>query len=88
MLGINKLQQLERVTLNEIRRMLGCLETPAESLMASRLRWLGHLKRMEDHCLPKKIMHGWLLPPRPPRGVKLRWRDKVMQDVNCKDWSK
>ena len=51
MLGINKLQeQLESITSNGIRRMLGCLETPAESLMASSLRWLGHLERMEDYC--------------------------------------
>ena len=55
--------------------------TPAESLMASRLRCLGHLECMEDYRLPRKIMHGWLLSPRPPHGVKLRCRDKVMQDL-------
>ena len=73
MLGINILQhQLEKITSNDICRILRCLETFAESLMASRLRWLGHLERMEDHRLPKSIMHGWLLSPHSPHGVKLR----------------
>ena len=54
MLGIDKFKQkLERITSNDIRHKLGNLETAEDSLMAQRLRWLGHLERMEDHRLPK-----------------------------------
>ena len=48
---------------------------------ARRLRWLGHLSRMEDDRLPKKMLFGWLPQCRPEHGTKLRWKDRVRQDL-------
>ena len=48
----------------------------------SRLRWLGHLWRMEDHRLPKMILFGELTSgKRPQHKPKLRWRDCVSNDL-------
>ena len=33
------------------------------------------------HKTSKKLLFGWLSQKRPAHGVKLRWRDKVRQDL-------
>ena len=45
------------------------------------LQWLGHVGRMNDNRLPKKLLFGELLPTRPAHGPKLRWRDLVLRDL-------
>ena len=45
------------------------------------LRRLGHLARMDDHRLPKKILFDWLSKHRPAHGTKIRWRDQVKRDL-------
>ena len=50
-------------------------------LALCRLRWLGHVGRMEADRLPKQIMFGELLSARPFHGPKLRWRDVVLHDL-------
>ena len=47
----------------------------------SRLRWLGHLAQMSDSRTPKRLLFGWFTQKHPAHGVKLRWRDKVRQDL-------
>ena len=82
MLGIDKFkQQLEQITSNDIRHKLDNLETAEDSLMAQRLRWLGHLECMEDHCLPKQLLHVWLPSTRPAYGVRLRWKDRIVKNL-------
>jgi len=55
--------------------------TLADMISCRRLRWLGHVARMGDDRLPKQLLFGWLPQRQPPHGVKLRWRDKVRQDL-------
>ena len=31
-----------------------------DMIVLRRLRWLGHLARMDDHRLPENILFGWL----------------------------
>ena len=82
MLRIDKFkQQLERITSNDIRHKLGNLETAEDSLMAQRLRWLGHLERIEDHRLPKQLLHAWLPSARPAHRVRLRRKDRILKDL-------
>ena len=45
--------------------------------MACRVRWIGHLGRMEEGRLPKKMLFGELVKKRPCHGTKKRWRDGV-----------
>ena len=58
--------------------------------MKHRLRWLGHLARMEPNCLPKHILYGELDKKRPRHGTRKRWRDVATPDINAvgasEDW--
>ena len=46
-------------------------------VIARRLRWLGHVARMQEDCIPKRFLFGWLTHRKPMHGCKLRWRDRV-----------
>jgi len=49
-----------------------------------RLRWAGHVSRMEDNRLPKQILHSELPnAPRPIGRPKLRFRDVLKRDLNA-----
>ena len=53
----------------------------ADVISSRRLRWLGHLARMCDHCLPRQMLFGWLPQCHPPHGVKLHLWDRVRQNL-------
>jgi len=50
-------------------------------LPVRRLHWLGHMAKMSDDRIPKKLLFGWLPQTRPAHRAKLRWRDKMRQDL-------
>ena len=56
------------------------------------LRWLGHVRRMEDGCLPKDILYGQFTSGARPVGCPaLRFkdacnRDMKAYDINPKGW--
>ena len=56
-------------------------EALEDVITVKRLRWLGHLTRMKDDRIPKKLLFGWLPQRRPAHGTKLRWKDKVRKDL-------
>ena len=58
-------------------------ETMAHLLMKQRLRWLGHLARMEPSRMPKQLLYGELEKKRPSHGTKRRWRDLVTADIKA-----
>ena len=53
----------------------------ADMISYRRLRWLGHVARMNDNRLPKQLLFGWLPQRCPPHGVKLHWHDKVRHNL-------
>jgi hypothetical protein len=63
-------------------------------LKRNRLRWFGHVNRMNnDQSCPmlakKALFASFRDIKRPPYGIKLRWRDKIMKDINTsniKNW--
>ena len=74
--GVTKQRQWrERISSRQLAADFGMEETIAAILMKYRLRWLGHLARMESHRMPKQLLFGGLQQKRPSHGTKQRWRD-------------
>ena len=81
-LGITKAQQrVGRISSAEVKRRFGVKEVIEDVVVAKRLRWAGHVARMDDCRLPKRLLFGWLPQRRPAHGTKQRWRDKVRKDL-------
>ncbi len=74
-------QRVGRITSSQVRSMFGTEESMEELIAAKRLQWLGHVARMEEERLPKRLLFGWLPQHRPAHGTKMRWRDKVRRDL-------
>ena len=62
-----------------------CIEQPTvgKRVQWNRLRWFGHVCRIDDSRLPKQLLWaerpvGWRCPPNAPRK---RWKDRVFADV-------
>ena len=89
-MSVTKRQQWQqRITSRELASAFGMTETMAELLRRHRLRWLGHVARMDACRLPKQLLFGELEKPRPRHGVKRRWRDLVLADIRAmgiEDW--
>ena len=65
------------------------MEESLEDLtMTRRLRWLGHVARMNEERIPKTLLFAWLPQCRPAHGVKMRWRDRASKrfDVPESSW--
>jgi hypothetical protein len=60
-------------------------------IKAQRIRWLGHVKRMEVGAMPRKMMEGRLFIGRRRKGrPRLRWMDDVVADLRImkiKKWT-
>ena len=65
----------------QMRRNFGMNEALEDVVIARRLRWLGHVARMQEDRISKRLLFGWLSHPRPMHGCKLRWRDRVRKDL-------
>jgi hypothetical protein len=70
------------MTNEEVRKRADTL--PIEVVIRRRrLGWLGHLARMEENRIPRRIMFGELLRNnRPAGGPKQRWKDAVAGDLD------
>ena len=70
------------MTNEEVRKRADTL--PIEMVIRRRrLGWLGHLARMEENRIPRRIMFGELLRNnRPAGGPKQRWKDAVAGDLD------
>ena len=63
-----------------------CSTLSVESqLQGKRLRWLGHVFRMPNDRLPKKLLFGRVKMPRPPHRPRSSFNDVALCDCpNCR----
>ena len=60
-LGITTMQQrLGHISNVEVAKWYGMEESLEEMVAARRLQWLGHVARMNDDRILKKLLLGWL----------------------------
>ena len=82
MLGVSRLQQWrEKITSRKLAETFGMTEDVTEMLRRHRLRWIGHVARMNNTRIPKQLLFGELMRPRPSHGCKRRWRDLAVSDL-------
>jgi len=77
MFGISRLTHFTNFDL----RKLTCQQTIQSMMMNNRLRWLGHVMRMQDERMPKRMMFARLQTTRPAGGTPQRWKDCVQHDL-------
>ena len=82
LMGVTRYQQWrEKITSKRLASACGMEETMVHILMKQRLKWLGHLARMEHSRIPKQLLFGELEKKRPRHGTKRRWRDVATSDI-------
>jgi hypothetical protein len=54
--------------------------TITETVRLNRLRWLGHVQRMEENRIPKKVLYMNLGTMRLRGRPRNKWQDKVRED--------
>ena len=52
-----------------------------EDIKIRRLGWAGHIIRMEEERIPKKVLNGPFLYTRPVGRPRTRWADVVQRDA-------
>ena len=76
-LGVSLLERLQN---DEIRRIAGVAKV-TELIRVSRLRWYGHVLRMDDEENVKKAMIEPVRGRRSRGRQRIRWKDKVKDDM-------
>ena len=80
--GVSRRNQWEnRITNENIRDDLN-VESVEEVARKSRLRWYGHVERMEDFRLPKKVLYSDINGRRNRGRPRRRFLDSVKCDLN------
>jgi hypothetical protein len=60
-----------------------------ETIQLHRLRWFGHVQRMEENRIPKRVLNMQLEATRPRGRPRNRWQDEVSEDgsiVGGEEW--
>jgi hypothetical protein len=63
--------------------------TITETIRLHRLRWFGHVQRMEENRIPERVLSMQLEATRPRGRPRNRWQDKVSEDgsiVGREEW--
>jgi hypothetical protein len=64
----------------EISRLLKG-EDIVRFIKSQRIRWLGHVERMEDNAMPKGMLKRGLYSKRRKRRPRMRWLEEVENDL-------
>ena len=66
-------QEIDNILRKDITRLV----------KARRISWFGHVERMEDSTMPKRVMREKIYTKRRRRRPKVRWLDEVQEDLRA-----
>ena len=82
----------DRRRMAELREETGVQRSLTERLVRSRLQWAGHVERMADDRLPKRVAELRQQGRRRRGRPRLRWEDCMKRDLRKtgeeEDWNK
>jgi len=79
--GPVKENELWRIRRNDELEVIIKGENIVGFIKCQRIRWLGHIERMQDTANPKKMLYGKLYATRRRGRPKMRWLDDVSTDL-------
>ena len=79
--GPGKEKELWRIGRNDKLEIIIKGENIVRFIKCQRIRWLGHIERMQDTAIPKKMLYGKLYATRRRGRPKMRWLDDVSTDL-------
>ena len=83
MLKLTSVEQWQRSLTNQsLRDSIGLEKSVGDMIRFRRMQWLGHVCRMDDSRLPKRMLFSHLPTKRPVGGTRLRWKDKILKDCS------
>ena len=77
------LTRLDKVRNEDVRKRMG-VATIMEKAQEKRLRWYGHLRRMEPDGVARRAMDMEVKGKRPKGRPKLRWMDAINKDLTAR----
>jgi len=77
-LGVSRIQRLRN---DFIRSKLQQEETLCQKIEKKRLRWFGHVVRMDDNRLPHRALHCYIEGKRSRGRPRKTWMDSVKEDL-------
>jgi len=79
--GTVKENELWRIRQNDELEAIIKGENIVRFIKRQRIRWLGHIERMQDTEIPKRMMYGKLYATRRRGRPRMRWLDEVFMDL-------
>ena len=76
--------ELWRIPRNDELEVIIKGENIVRFIKCQRIRWLGHIERMQHTAFPKKMLYGELYATRRRGRPKMRWLDDVSMDLRKK----
>lgn len=77
--------KLDKVRNEKIREIMGTKHNLTEDIRVNQLRWYGHVQRMEQTRIPRKVL-DWTPYGRRKRGrPRLSWREGVEKDIQARE---
>jgi hypothetical protein len=85
----NERENWRILTNKDIYEIVKKKHTITEKIRLHRLRWFGHVQRMEENRIPRRVLYMNLLLTRPRGRPVNRWQDEVREDgrvVGGEEW--